>query len=418
MQQKLLSLILLLYATVNVYSQAARMVINNNAYVRINNGAWVVLENGNANAITVTGTGANIVTEAENNRLRWMIGTNTGTYTIPFTTLTGVKFPLSLTLAAAGAGAGRIDFSTYPGPNWDNNTYRPSDVTHMFDYWTGTFNNSAYVIDRFWIIDANGYTTRPTPTISFTYIDAEHTPAGNTIIEANLRAQRFNYTTGQWGDLLPIGAINTVTNVVNAVSVTPADFYRSWTLVDLTSPLPIELTSFEADCKQNHKLISWQTASENNSNYFTIEKSYDGINFQFFKQIPAAGNSSIITNYQVIDYDNASPVYYKLTQTDFNGHINVFPLTVAECNSQNTFTAWSVPVNDGINVNVQVLSSQQIKFNLFDASGKHILSHTQMMQAGNNTLQLPIQNIATALYFLQITSETGEQITLKNYLNK
>lgn len=410
--------IIFLFITNLVFSQASRLVINNDAYVRITNGAWVVLENGNANAITVTGTGANIVTEAENNRIRWMVGTNTGTYTIPFTTVAGVKFPLSVNLTLAGTGAGRIDFSTYPGATWDNNTYRPSDVTHMFDYWTGTFNNSAYVIDRFWIIDANGYTTRPTPTISFTYIDAEHTPIGNTIIESNLRAQRFNNSTGQWGDLLPIGAINTVTNVVNAVAVTPANFFRSWTLVDLTSPLPIELLSFNAECKQTHKLITWQTATESNSNYFVLEKSYDGINYQYVKQISAAGNSSAISSYSYIDYDMAAPVYYRLSQTDFNGQVTFFEPILTDCKNENGFSAWSTFNGESISVYVNTVFTQNVRFNLYDASGKHVLSHQQLLQAGSNAIQLPVQNLATALYLLQIATDKGEQITLKNFLNK
>ena len=42
---------------------------------------FVVLDNGNTNALATSGTGGNIITKHENNQVKWNIGTNTGTYT-------------------------------------------------------------------------------------------------------------------------------------------------------------------------------------------------------------------------------------------------------------------------------------------------------------------------------------------------
>jgi hypothetical protein len=45
-----------------VYSQA-RLVLNNDIHIVIDNSAKIVLENPNPNAVTVAGTGGNIVSE-------------------------------------------------------------------------------------------------------------------------------------------------------------------------------------------------------------------------------------------------------------------------------------------------------------------------------------------------------------------
>lgn len=212
-------------------SSQSRFVINNNPYLVIQGGGFFVVDNANANAIT-TLTAGNIISEGENNRVKWSIGTNTGTYLVPFTTSTHVKIPLSLTITAAGAGAaGHILFSTYETTADDNTTY-PLGVTNMSN--TCITNHGLSAVDRFWMIDAQAYTSKPTPQITFGYNDATNEIGGtNTINESNLKAERFNSTTNLWESPAKLyGTANALQNTVSGVTVTPADFYRSWTLVD------------------------------------------------------------------------------------------------------------------------------------------------------------------------------------------
>src|SRR5690606_32708881 len=105
-----------------------------------------------------------IKSETEQNKIRWAIGASTGTYVVPFSTgstAAGVAMPLTVQKTSAGTGAGSIIFSTYNtlgkvgaagtvNTGWNNELYRPTDVTHVNDYLTGLTNNSAHAIDRFW----------------------------------------------------------------------------------------------------------------------------------------------------------------------------------------------------------------------------------------------------------------------------
>lgn len=211
-----------------------RLLLNQNPYVVISDSAYLVVDNSNTNAITTLGTGGNIVSEGEFNVVKWNIGTATGNYVVPFTTATSVKIPLSLNISVAGAGAsGAILFSTYE-TSTDSNAVYPSDVTNMSS--SCTLDNSLYTVDRFWRIDAGSYSTKPTPTIDFTYDDATNELAGtNTIVENNLQAQRFNSNINSWETPANLfGVANATLNMVTGVSINPLDFYQSWTLIDTT----------------------------------------------------------------------------------------------------------------------------------------------------------------------------------------
>src|SRR4051812_15737299 len=253
-KKHILLLIVNIILNFSVYSQT-RLVFNNDAYLVVSNDAYLVIDNSSANAVTLLGTGGNIISELETNRLKWNIGTSTGTYVIPFAKSAGNKIPLTVVITGAGVGSGTISFSTYGGATWNNNTYKPSDVTNMTA--ACCVNNSAFVIDRFWEIDAVSYTSKPACTLTFSYLDAEHSTTGNTITEANLRAQRFNTSTASW-DRPPLGTLNTASNLLTAVTVTSANFFRSWTLTDNSSPLPIELLEFNVNCSSNNIILNWK----------------------------------------------------------------------------------------------------------------------------------------------------------------
>jgi len=85
--------------------------------------------------------------------------------------------------------------------------------------------------------------------------------------------------------------------------------------------LPITLSEFNVTESENKKAqINWQTASETNNDYFTIERSKDGRNWEDVIEIEGAGNSSAILDYKTVDdqpYQGTS--YYRLKQTDFDG---------------------------------------------------------------------------------------------------
>ncbi len=403
-----------LLCSLKLFSQA-RFVINNNAFVVIDNGGKVVIQNNATNAVTTLGTGGNIVSENEIDQLIWMIGTSTGTYTVPWTgSAAFIKIPLSVNITAAGTGVGKLNLSTYPGSTWDNNTYRPSDVTHMNDLATGVVNNSRNVIDRFWIIDANGYTTKPTATLSFNYIDAEHLAAGNTITEANLGAQRFNNTLNIWGDYLPAGVDNSVTNVVSGVNTSPANFFRSWTLVDNTSPLPLELLSFSGNCEEG-AFIKWSTASEVNNNYFTIEKSEDGFTYEYLTMVYSAGNCGCIQSYEYFDNTFDGMSYYRLSQTDFNGATEQLGVIDLNCDDNNyTVNPFTDDGNGGLIFTSD--KNREATIALYDAVGKMVYKNDLTIAQGKSFYYLPFIGIETAFYLLKVATKNEAIKTFKLYL--
>ncbi|MEL7148144.1 MAG: hypothetical protein AAFO69_17350 [Bacteroidota bacterium] len=87
------------------------------------------------------------------------------------------------------------------------------------------------------------------------------------------------------------------------------------------STLPVDLLSFRANLSNpNEVSLVWKTVSEEDNDYFTITRSYDGITFNEIAIIKGKGTTSETTLYQFIDQSAfASNLFYQLIQTDYDG---------------------------------------------------------------------------------------------------
>lgn len=84
--------------------------------------------------------------------------------------------------------------------------------------------------------------------------------------------------------------------------------------------LPVEIGYFDGENHDEGNVLYWNTASEKNSDYFTIEKSLDGKHWEEIGTVKGAGNSEYEITYQYIDFDFRKTInYYRLKQTDFDG---------------------------------------------------------------------------------------------------
>jgi hypothetical protein len=407
MKNLLITLILTLTASL-VYSQA-RVVINNNGFIVIDNSAFLVLANSNTNALATTGTGGNIVSEDELDVIKWDMAAVIGTYTVPWTTGTGVKIPLTINKTSAGSGAGTFILS-----NWltaANNVPLPALVTNMNSTTGALPDNSLYVIDRFWHIDAQVYAVKPDVTLGFGYDPVEF-GGTNTITEANLQAQRFNTGSNDWEGLV-YGTGNPVTNTVTGVVVPSATFFVDWTLTDNFSPLPVTLVSFEATCQNSNALITWTTATEINNDYFMVEKSYDGASFFELTTIQGAGNSNTLLTYSAVDNNpTIGTVYYRLKQVDFDGTTEYHQIVSASCVDTERFTVNNLVLsNNNLGFSITAKQEEDIAIYFYDYRGRMISNKVQQIESGNNLIELNNLKLSTGIYMLYIIGDKNNYST-------
>ena len=92
-------------------------------------------------------------------------------------------------------------------------------------------------------------------------------------------------------------------------------------------PVPITLTSFSASQVNTTVHLFWQTVTELNNAYFTLEKSKTGTDWSELTTINGAGNSSVLTNYTAIDnHPYSGKSFYRIKQTNYDGEFQYFKI--------------------------------------------------------------------------------------------
>ena len=173
------------------------------------------------------------------------------------------------------------------------------------------------------------------------------------------------------------------------------------------SLLPVDLVYFKAEVTATREVaLTWETASEQNSQRFVIERSTDARAFVPIQEVPAAGNSSGQQLYQEIDpRPFLGTSYYRLKQVDFDGsayYYNVVSVFIDQTEAQNTFRAYPVPASDQVNFDVYSVEDSGGRIAIMGMNGAMIREEVVSFQRGSNTVSIDVSSLVPGHYLARL----------------
>ncbi len=171
----------------------------------------------------------------------------------------------------------------------------------------------------------------------------------------------------------------------------------------LGTTLPIELIEFEATLKEEEQVVElrWQTASEINNDFFTVEKSANGSEWEVLTTIEGAGNSSGLRRYATVDDEPFyGPNYYRLKQTDFDGGFSYSEVRVVSMSAfRNAVNIYPNPVTTELFINGD--PGELTELRVINIMGQDITARLRRTQIDPNQLLLDTSQLPPGLYTLQ-----------------
>jgi len=202
------------------------------------------------------------------------------------------------------------------------------------------------------------------------------------------------------------GTTITVSGISNTHISDNSTQYVTIGSIDVATPLPIELLNFNATPINNRTVqLDWITNTEINNDYFTIEKSRDGINWFELIDVPGAGNSIETISYQDFDYSPFSGTsYYRLKQTDFDGAFTYSNVRVVNFNALSSFLVYPNPTNGKVSIKA---TKEELKtIHIFNVVGEEILNQTQVDYISETEIDIDFSELATGVYYIKTNSYT------------
>ena len=170
------------------------------------------------------------------------------------------------------------------------------------------------------------------------------------------------------------------------------------------SPLPVELTSFTATFSEEYRVVSlnWTTASETNNDYFEVERSSNGLNWEVIGKIDAEGNSVSNIHYETID---TKPLegesYYRLKQVDLDQEFTYSPSI--RVNNSILTEIYPNPAGNGqsILINSSSFRNSELQFDIYSVDGILVYSTLKETEIGKAVLITLPSNLSDGMYLIK-----------------
>jgi len=183
--------------------------------------------------------------------------------------------------------------------------------------------------------------------------------------------------------------------------------------------LPIRLSDFAAalvDVKDHCEgiKVTWTTETEENTDYYILESSANGADFEFVGRINAAGNSLTVQNYTLTDTDINSINYYRLTAYDLDGTTESFMMgnTVqTDCfgniapNTISELFPNPVHNNDMVSLKVNVTETTNAIIQVKDLNGRTVSNVPVNLSQGESIVEFNLDGLNAGIYFVNINGD-------------
>lgn len=268
-----------------------------------------------------------------------------------------------------------------------------------------TYNTNA-LDNGYWNIEANTANNN-TGTYNMTLYNTNYTNAasGWTVMSRHNGSATWDIINGD-------GSAGTC--VVSPVTAVVRNNMKGFSLfgnAQSTTPLPIELLSFSGKNEGTKNKLEWSTASEINNDYFTIERSSDGIVFEFMESRDGAGNSTQIIEYYTHDlYPFVGQTYYRLKQTDYDGEFSYSSIIsidnkLDEISVSNVFPN---PTTADLNFDFSSPVQGTVSIQIMDCIGRIVSDKTINVGEGKTSIVAEMNELAKGAYTLKIEFSEGD----------
>ncbi|HNS42850.1 MAG TPA: T9SS type A sorting domain-containing protein, partial [Taishania sp.] len=165
--------------------------------------------------------------------------------------------------------------------------------------------------------------------------------------------------------------------------------------------LGVELLDFKATLKNTDVLLNWSTASELNNDYFELQYTHDGVNWEVVDKVKGKGTTHTLNNYSYVHYrpfGQSNTLYYRLKQVDFDGAFDYSPIRSVALNNGEGYVVYPNPAT-----NVLYVSGKgAFNYQMLDASGKVVAEG-----ASSGQDEISLFQLNPGVYMLEITDDQG-----------
>lgn len=173
-------------------------------------------------------------------------------------------------------------------------------------------------------------------------------------------------------------------------------------------PLYVEWAAFEATSHNGSVLLEWETTLEVDNDYFSIERSGDGISYRSIGVVEGKGHTNRPTKYSFTDSMPLFPHgYYRLKQVDFDGQFDYSSVVYVGQREVPEVKVYPNPVQSGSSIWIEGVLSSSSSMSIFNNSGQLVFQYQATKDVQNRHQILLSSELEAGHYIIALETIQG-----------
>ncbi len=175
--------------------------------------------------------------------------------------------------------------------------------------------------------------------------------------------------------------------------------------------LSVEYVYFEIEKVNNNVSLIWETAEEENNDFFVVERSVDGITFNDIATVPGNGYAS---GYRYEDLDASfysGTYYYRLKQVDFDGVFEYSALKVVSLDFEKTaeLQVFPNPADNEIFIKFDRNNESELSIVVYNLSGQSVIQVQNVDSGDAQVSKLNLEILDPGFYIVELSNDEYTQ---------
>jgi hypothetical protein len=259
------------------------------------------------------------------------------------------------------------------------------------------------------------------------------TGAGSGVYEMWIWPQDDNYPPGiVWA----ISKDNALAGTGNDCGPTPIGLSRAgfnsfatpseFDVVSAMIILPIELIDINATGVIDHIDVTWTVGSESNVSHYELERSEDGVDFNYITSINGVGTTTLTQYYDYSDFDIRyfQDFYYRVKTVDVEGVYEYTPIVVANLKNANggfsegVVSIYPNPSSEDFNLSINSDQERDLSMKVYNSLGQVIQERISKIKEGNTVMMIASSEWASGVYHIALLDLISGQTINKKFIKK
>jgi hypothetical protein len=182
--------------------------------------------------------------------------------------------------------------------------------------------------------------------------------------------------------------------------------------------LPVDFLDFDVKVENDIIKTFWSTATEINNDYFSIQRSRNGIDFEQIGTVKGSGTVSSVSNYVFYDeYPYRKLSYYRLKQVDYNGAFTYSQIRSVYLDPLDIVNIYPNPAKGSINIMIGAPNDVRVNLYVIDVLGKKVIEDIKEVKKGHSNFNIDISELSSGIYLFKVETpndySVGKQFIVK-----